>query len=108
MPDLNGKVPDLGVKVPDPKLEVPDLKSGGIRLNLTPGLSYVNSGGTLSGSIRKSLTKKSRHKKIEIIYVGLYILATTEFRKQLDNKRRRPSVNVDAFAILAACCDLDL
>jgi len=32
-----GPVPDVGVKVPDPKLEVPDLRSGGIRLNLTPG-----------------------------------------------------------------------
>ena len=36
MPDLKNKVPDLGTKVPDPKLEVPDLRSGGIRLNLTP------------------------------------------------------------------------
>jgi len=70
-------------------------------------MAYVNSGGTLSGSIRESLTKKSPQ-KIEIIYIGLYILATTEFRKQLDDKRRRPSVNMDAFAILAACCDLDL
>jgi len=37
MPGLKNKVPDLGVKVPDPKLEVRDLRSGGIRLNLTPG-----------------------------------------------------------------------
>jgi len=37
VPDLKSKVPDFGVKVPDPKLEVPDLRSGGIRLNLTPG-----------------------------------------------------------------------
>ena len=36
MPDLKNKVPDLGTKVPDPNLEVPDLRSGGIRLNLTP------------------------------------------------------------------------
>jgi len=35
---LKNMVPDLGVKMPDPKLEVPDLRSGGIRLNLTPGL----------------------------------------------------------------------
>jgi len=31
--------PGSGVKVPDPKLEVPDLRSGRIRLNLTPGYS---------------------------------------------------------------------
>jgi len=37
VPDVKNKVPDLGVKVPDPKLEVPDLRSGVIRLNLTPG-----------------------------------------------------------------------
>jgi len=37
VPDLKNKVRDLGAKVPDPKLEVPDLRSGGIRLNLTPG-----------------------------------------------------------------------
>ena len=37
VPDLKNKVQDLGTKVPDPKLEVPDLRSGGIRLNLTPG-----------------------------------------------------------------------
>jgi len=36
VPDLKIKVPDFGVKVPDRKLEVPDLRSGGIRLNLTP------------------------------------------------------------------------
>jgi len=40
VPDLKSTVPDLGVKVPDPKLEVPDLRSGGIRLNLTPELIY--------------------------------------------------------------------
>jgi len=38
VPDLKNKVPVLGVKVPDRKLEVPDLRSGGIRLNLTPGV----------------------------------------------------------------------
>jgi len=36
VPDLKIKVPDFGVKVPDRKLEVPDLRSGGIRLSLTP------------------------------------------------------------------------
>jgi len=40
VPDLKSTVPDLGVKVPDPKLDVPDLRSGGIRLNLTPDLPY--------------------------------------------------------------------
>ena len=41
MLDLKNKVPDLGTKVPDPKLEVPDLRSGGIRLNLTPGVVLI-------------------------------------------------------------------
>ena len=41
MPDLKIKVPDFGVKVPDRKLEVPDLRSGGIRLNLTPAFTCV-------------------------------------------------------------------
>jgi len=42
VPDLKSKVPDLGVKVPDPKLEVPDLRSGGIRLNLTPAVATTD------------------------------------------------------------------
>jgi len=43
VPDLKNKVPDLGAKVPDPKLEVPDLRSGGIRLNLTPVYTCTSS-----------------------------------------------------------------
>ena len=50
MPDLKNKVPDLGAKVADPKLEVPDLRSGGIRLNLTPGYLAAFSNASRSNS----------------------------------------------------------
>ena len=36
MTDLPTEVPDAQIEVPDPKTEVHDLKSGGVRLNLTP------------------------------------------------------------------------
>ena len=55
MPDLKNKDPDLGTKVPDPKLEVPDLRSGGIRLNLTP-VYYTTGIGPTTFDIDKSLT----------------------------------------------------
>jgi len=38
VPDLNCEVQDLLLEVVDLKQEVPDLRSGGIPLNLTPGL----------------------------------------------------------------------
>ena len=39
VPDLNCEVQDLLLEVVDLKREAPDLRSGGIRPNLTPGLS---------------------------------------------------------------------
>ena len=38
-PDPGKYVPDSTMHVPDLKTEVPDLRSGGIRLNLTHGLT---------------------------------------------------------------------
>ena len=48
-------MPDLDAKVPDPKLEVPDLRSGGIRLNLTPDSAYYNVTRLTDGHILQRL-----------------------------------------------------
>ena len=44
VPDLKCEVQDLLLEVVDLKHEVPDLRSGGIPLNLTPGLQRGMSG----------------------------------------------------------------
>ena len=60
VPDLKCEVPDLLLEVVDLKQEVPDLRSGGIPLNLTPGLhpqltvAWVNSASHPSGSAKSS------------------------------------------------------
>jgi len=81
---LKSTVPDLGVKVPDPTLEVPDLRSGGIRLNLTPDCAPVWYGFSSAADLNKLESFLRRCKRTG--YCTPDIHTVTEQMKDADDK----------------------